>query len=185
MIWLRMGLLLKNYPNAIRFIAIILLASVAGLGVAVALHFYGAAQYEKGAAAIQQKWDAAKLAQQIAYAQALKQRTDENAALRDRYEKALADMRGKYASEKALVDQYHAAHLGDGLRLPDSVCAAAGFARPPEAGRASGGAAATAGTVVLPEEIERNLRELLREADQAAAVGRIGQGFIKQNGFAP
>lgn len=173
-----LSLLLNIYPNAIRFVAIILLATVAGLGVWAGLHFYGAAQYTKGQAD-------AKASMQAEFNRQLQARLDENARIKADYDRDLAAMRGKYESEKALVDKYHADHLADGLRVTASVCADAGFTRPAKTGGTSGGTAAAADTVTLPRDVAENLFALAKQADEETAQCRLMQDFIRKNGFAP
>lgn len=158
------------------FLAIILL-------VGIGLWMYGNWRYEQGASAVRQEWDADILAMEREHTKALEQRAAENLALQETHLKQLAEMKGTHANEIARIRHRHGELLGTGLRLPASLCPGSAAAGSPQAEGGKGGDGAVAGTVVLPEQVTRNLRQLMAEAETIVAGCRVGQGFLKQHGF--
>lgn len=69
----------------------------------------------------------------------------------------------------------------DRLRLPSSICR--NITVTAEATSASGSDGTPSASVVLPEEIGRNLRDAAKEADEVTARARGLQDFSRDNGF--
>jgi hypothetical protein len=84
-----------------------------------------------------------------------------------------------YQQEAAVVRAYQPS--GQRLRIPGPVCPkATGETEAASAGRADG---AASGTVALPEDIERRLRDRRKEADGVTAICRGLQEWARANGF--
>ncbi|WP_394780578.1 hypothetical protein [Undibacterium sp.] len=72
-------------------------------------------------------------------------------------------------------------HTDAGLRVTAGICR--GLAPAANTASAAASDAATAATVALPAEIERNLQNLMQEADTIVAGCRATQQFIRVNGM--
>lgn len=163
----------------------LILKGLAGLALAAALvagyfawhhHVLG-----QGRAEMKAEWAADNALRTKAENAAILHRLNSNDRIREQQEIDLKKMKKENADEIAKI---RAAYATDGrLRIPATVCS--GFAASTEAGRASGGNAASAGTVALPAQTERDLRGLMQEADTIVAGCRAAQAFIRSNGLAP
>lgn len=137
---------------------------------AVAALLFGAG-YHLGATRTTAKRDAEDRA-------AIAQRIEDNAELQRLQSRQLAANERNHADEIKTVQRTAAVLAAQRLRLPASACAGAA-----QAEGASGGDGAAAGTVLLPERIDANLRALTLKADTIVANCRTAQRFIHDNGF--
>jgi len=137
--------------------------------------------YETGAAAVKADWDKAKAAQAIADNTAILAQVKNNERLAAHQDAINQQLKDDHAKEIAQIRTRVAADSTYRLRLPASVCS--GFAKGAEAQSTSGSDTATAGTVALPDEVTRNLRDLMVEADTVTAGCRAAQKFIIENGM--
>jgi hypothetical protein len=118
-------------------------------------------------------------------------KTDENSAILTRIKNNERDLEQQETNRQKLkkghaneIAQIRTAYATDrGLRLPAAVCR--GLAAGTEAESASRGNGAAAGTVALPDQVGRDLRALMLEADTVVAGCRVAQAFIRDNGMAP
>ena len=149
------------------FLAIILL-------VGTSLWWYGKTRYQQGVSDNE-------AAHAEAVNKALLKRVDENTKLAEAHAKELAAQKKGYTDEIALIKRRSGELSGNGLRVPKTICD--GFTRAAEASGSKGSNDAIAGTVALPESVERDLRQLMEEADTAIAGCRQAQKFIRDNGF--
>lgn len=157
----------RSFPTkVIALLAIMLLAGIA-------VWWYGHSRYEQGVSAERQR-------QHDAENRALLRRTEENIALQQKYQQDLTKQKKGYSDEIERIKRRHGELSGAGLRVPRTICD--GFARTTEAGSGKEGGAA-AGTIALPEQVERDLRELMAQADRAVAGCRSDEQFIDENGF--
>lgn len=162
--------------KVIGFAAIILLTGIA-------IHEYGVRQYDAGAHAMKEKWDADRVAQEREYNAELFKRAEENTRLADDYRKKLVMQKKEYADEIAEIDKRSSELAAAGLRLPATICATQTAPGKAETDRPGGSGAGAAATVLLPKRTELDLRALMEKADKIVAGCRVGQGFIKGNGF--
>lgn len=169
---------LKAIPTKVwAFLAIMLL-------VGTSLWMFGNYRFEQGAAEVQKQWDQERLSMLSAHASALAQRAEENVKLAEANRKALSRQKKRYEDEIAEIKRSRAAADSPyGLRVPRSICDSPDSAGPAKADGTQGGDGPPAGTVVLPEQVERNLRGLMEEAATIVARCRLGQEFIRENGF--
>lgn len=157
------------------FLAIILTAGIV-------IWMYGNSQYRQGEAAVQAKWDAERAQVERDTAAAQAKREAENAALAEAHRKEMNAQRKKYEDEIARNNRRFADDAARRLRLPATVCTDRP-AGPPAAEGTEGGDAAAAGTIALPDDVARNLRQLAAEADAIVASCRQAQDFIRQHGL--
>lgn len=161
---------LDPYIGAIKALAVICIA----LGLLWTGHHFGAQ-------GVQAKWDR----------ETAQRKTDENSAILSRIrnneriaEQQEADKKRMKKGHADEIAQVRAAYAADrGLRVDAAICA--GFTEGARADGARGSDAGAAGTVALPEEVERDLRALMLEADTMLATCRVAQEFIRSNGMAP
>lgn len=142
--------------------------------------------YEMGEKAgrnqVQQAWGAAQLQRKTEETQAIWSRVKNNE--REREQQALNEKKQKenYDSE---INRIRTAYAGThSLRIKaEHICA--GFAPATQTKTTSGGNEALAGTIALPDEIAKNLWQLVRDADELLAQCRMAQQFIRDTDFAP
>lgn len=151
------------------------------LALGIGLWWYGDSQYDRGAAAVQAEWDHDAEERRKSAEAAIRHRETENELLKADQQKRLAAQKRKYADEIAAIKRRRDELLGERLRLPETVCA--GSAGKTEAEGTVRGVGDLAGTVALPESVERDLRELMEHADTIVAACRQAQQFITENGF--
>lgn len=152
--------------------------ALAVLCVALALLWIG---HRFGAQGVQAKWDR----------ETAQRKADENAAVMSRIrnnerivEQQAIDKQRMKKGHADEIAQIRAAYAADrGLRLNADVCA--GLAEGAKADGAGRGDGTTSGSIALPDEIERDLRALMLEADTVVASCRVAQEFIRSNGMAP
>ncbi|MBF8177797.1 hypothetical protein [Herminiimonas contaminans] len=98
----------------------------------------------------------------------------------DRQQAANLKVSNDYQKELRDIRAYQPAGR---LRLPASTCdQIAGKTETTGASRSDG---ATSGTIALPEDIERRLRDRRKEADGVTAICRGLQNWAIENGFYP
>ncbi|WP_124572532.1 hypothetical protein [Herminiimonas sp. KBW02] len=98
----------------------------------------------------------------------------------DRQQAANLKVSNDYQKELRAIRAYQPAGR---VLLPAAICnQAAGKAEAAGTGRSDG---AVAGTIALPEDIERRLRERRKEADGVTAICRGLQNWAIENGFYP
>ena len=157
-------------------------ASALAAALAAGAWYCHHAGYDAGVAAIQAKWDKAKADQAIADNAAILARVKNNERVAAEQQAINQQLKDDHAKEIAQIRSRAAADSTYRLRLPATVCRE--FAAGASAQSASGSTATTAGTVALPEQTERNLRELMIEADTVVANCRATQKFIIENKLA-
>jgi hypothetical protein len=151
------------------------------LVVGISFWWYGHSQYENGVKEIQMLWDADRNRTALRNAEERAKRIEENAAQAEQYKKDLAEQKRKYETEIASARRYFDEHRNDGLRITAYVCPSGRTASTAEACGTEN--ESPAGTASLPKEVERNLRELMLEADKVTEMCRMAQDFIMKNGF--
>ncbi len=137
--------------------------------------FAGGVRYEAGIAA---KRD---LARERAQSEAVLAVVAENEAIQKSNEAKARKVSKSHADELATIRAQFNADRAGGLRVTAAVCDAVTFKADTPGSAGTNGAAA--GTVVLPESLERNLWQLTREADEVTAKARALQDFIRENGL--
>ena len=130
-----------------------------------------------------EEWGKAKAAQAAADKAAILERVKNNERIAAQQDADKQKLKDSHAKEIVQIRARAASDSTYRLRIPASVCS--GFASGAKAEGSAGSGSAIAETVVLPAEIERNLRELMVEADLVTAGCRVSQDFIKNNGMAP
>ncbi|WP_422972981.1 hypothetical protein [Undibacterium sp. TC9W] len=152
-------------------------ALLAGLWAGVGyIHHKGVTE---GKAEVQQKWDADKLARSQAETAATLSRVKNNERIAE--QQALDNEKIKKGHDDEIASIRVANANPVRLRISDSICR--GFASATKAQSAGSGDAALAGTLALPEALERNLQDLIQEADTIVASCRAAQSFIRTNGM--
>ena len=154
-------------------IAALLAGLFAGIGY---IHHKGVTE---GKAEVQQKWDADKLARSQAETAATLSRVKNNERIAEQQALDNAKIKKGHDDEIAAIRAANASPYR--LRIPDSVCR--GFASATPAQSPGVGNAPFAGTLALPEALERNLQDLIQEADTIVASCRAAQSFIRNNGM--
>jgi hypothetical protein len=148
--------------------------------IAAALALFGAGHHF-GAQGVQADWSKETADRKTAETAAILIRIKNNEREIEQQESNRQKLKKGHANE---IAQIRAAYATDrGLRLPATVCR--GLAAGTEAESASRGNGSTAGTVALPDQVERDLRALMLEADTVVAGCRVAQAFIRDNGMAP
>lgn len=138
--------------------------------------------FEAGKAEVQDTWDKAKAAQAIADNAAILARVKNNERIAAQQDVINQQLKDDHAKEIAQIRTRAGADSTYRLRLPATVCSQ--FAAGTKAQGTSGSDAAATGTVALPDEITRNLRELMVEADMVVANCRTTQKFVIENKLA-
>jgi hypothetical protein len=138
---------------------------------------------EVGRKEIRAEWDKAKAAQALEDKAAIFTRVKNNERIAAEQEATNKQLKDSHAKEIVQIRARAASDSAYRLRIPASVCS--GFASGAKAEGSAGSNSAVAGTVVLPDETEKNLRGLMVEADLVTAGCRVSQDFIKNNGMAP
>jgi hypothetical protein len=156
---------------------LLLLVALAGAG--------GAYEHEtgitKGKAIVQEQWDAAEKQRADAEQKATLKAIENNTRIAQQQEIDNRKVSNAHQSELTAVRAEYGRPAGR-LRITGAVCDQS--AATTETDRAGGADAAPAGTVVLPEPIERDLRRLARDADEVMATARALQEWARLNGFA-
>lgn len=152
------------------WIAFAIIAAVAG-----SVWMYGSSRYEQGVTDEQ-------IRVSEAHAEEIAKREEENKKLSLFYEEAMEIQRMEYRDEINQVELALAAANNKRLRVPAPHCSAVAAGQA-EANSPEGGDDPTAGTVLLPEQVDRDLRELMAEAERIVAACRVGQKFIRDNKF--
>lgn len=150
---------------------------------AVALACLAAALFTGGAWVgsqhVQARWDSEAANRTRAESSAIMARTSENARIAEKQRANEQNRRKVHTDEigNIIADRLNAGRL----RVPESICA--GFAGATEAASTSRGDATTSRGRLLPETIERDLRDLMAEADTIVANCRMAQGFLFDSGL--
>jgi hypothetical protein len=148
--------------------------------IAAALALFGAGHHF-GAQGVQADWSKETADRKTAETAAILTRIKNNERIADQQEIDHQKLKKGHTNE---IAQIRAAYATDrGLRLPATVCR--GLAASTETESASRGNGAAAGTVALPDSIDRDLRALMLEVDTIVAGCRVAQAFIRDNGMAP
>ncbi len=92
------------------------------------------------------------------------------------HEKAISDLQAQYDAARAAI------RAAGGLRIPRAVCARQDDGKAPAAGAGRSDDSAPA-TVALPDETERRLLELTKEADALAERLRALQAWVRAAGL--
>ncbi|MES2072332.1 MAG: hypothetical protein V4488_18385 [Pseudomonadota bacterium] len=139
----------------------------------------------QGRAEVQAKWDKSERERAEAEKSALLARVKNNERIA---EQQALDQRRIRKDVNNEVGQIHAAydrsHHAAGLRLPAYVCGA-GATTAAETASAAGSDASVAASIALPPALERDLQDLMQEADTIVANCRATQQFIRLNGMSP
>lgn len=144
----------------------------------------------EGRAEVQEKWDKETKARKAAEDAALVKRVADNIKEKADQEKLKAKEKENHETAIAVLTQNLAAAKRDiaargGLRIPRPAGGCEGPAASTEAGSTAGSDSATAGTVALPDEITRNLLDLVDEADKVTEQARTCKAFVEDNGMSP
>lgn len=161
------------------FCAIILLAGIA-------VWQYGNYRERQGERRVQGRFDTFKQEVKTATDRAIERRRVENEIATEVHKKQLSAQKEGFKDEVSKIQGRYNADLADAtrrLRIPAAPGDCAGSAGEAKAESGQGSNDAPPGTVALPEETERDLRSLMAEADRIVASCRVGQQFIKDNGF--
>jgi hypothetical protein len=157
--------------------ALLLFVVLAGAG-AVYEHETG---ITKGKAIVQEQWDAAEKQRADAEQKATLKAIENNTRIAQQQEIDNRKVSNAHQSELTAVRAEYERPAGR-LRITSTVCDQ--FAGATKTDRTAGTDEAPAGTVVLPEPIERDLRRLARDADEVTATARALQEWTRKNGFA-
>jgi hypothetical protein len=164
-------------PLAIKAVAVLVLVAGLIFGYSVWHHHV----FAQGEASTQAKWDAAEKKRAEAEKAAILQREKENEAEREKNRENNRLLQKSYESE---IARLHAAiAAAPRLRVGPSFCG--GPAGQAEASSASSSDGADPGGRVLPEEVDRAVKSLIEETEEAAAAGRACQQFVRDNGLMP
>ncbi|MFZ6734757.1 hypothetical protein ACO0LG_22730 [Undibacterium sp. Ji42W] len=156
---------------------IVLAALLAGLWAGVGyIHHQGLVEGKKE---VQQEWDADKLAKSQAETAATLSRVKNNERIAEQQALDNAKIKKGHDDEMAAVRAANASPYR--LRVSDSICR--GFASATNTQSPGVGNAPATGTLALPEALERNLQDLIQEADTMLASCRAAQSFIRSNGM--
>ncbi len=137
--------------------------------------------YDQGVAAEKSLWDADVAARQKAELAAVSKRNAENAASAELNRENNRLITRTYDEEiAALRDRIEHAPR---LRVGPAICG--GPASPAAPGGAGGGNAGDPAGRDVPDQIDRDLKSLMEEVEEALATARAAQQFIRDNGMAP
>jgi hypothetical protein len=136
---------------------------------------------EEGAAGVQAKWDADKAARAASEKAVVATRTAENVAQAAKQAASAVAITKVHDDEMSSVRAQLAA--AQRMRLP-GFCANRGPAAQAGTASAAGGDGADPAGGLLPVEVDRNIKALILETEQAAATGRACQTFVRDNGMA-
>lgn len=141
-------------------------------------YFYGE---HRGAIIERATWQAKEISRKDSETSAVATRNTENDADRVKFEEMKRKLIDEKSTEIKAVHAMYDGYVPGSLRVSkDRVCGK-GSSSPAQANGATGIDATTSDTVALPDEIERNLRQLAREADEITATARSLQEFVKQS----
>lgn len=133
-----------------------------------------------GRSVIQQKWniDKAKQAQQAT--DVMKQRQLEIAALNVQQTTINTTIQKEHDEELRTINS--ALTRSERLRISTHFCA--DVTRPPATQSTTGSTEADTTSRVLSAKVDRAVRQLILETEQATVTGRAAQAFIRENGLA-
>lgn len=137
----------------------------------------------QGRAEVQARWDKERRERAEAEKSALLTRMKNNERIAEQQaldrQRIRKDVNNEVSQIQVAYDRRH----GDapGLRLPASVCH--GLASAAETASAARSNATLAAAIALPPALERNLQDLMQEADIVVANCRAAQQFIKSTGM--
>lgn len=161
---------LDPYLGALK--ATIILALV--LGIFAAGHRFGAQ-------GVQAAWDKERAERVAADNAAILSRVKNNERIAEQQALDNDRIRKGYEDEIARIRADRA--RAPGLRVTADVCT--GLAGAAKTEGTGGSDAAVTGTIALPAQVDRDLRQLMEEADEVVAGCRAAQDFIVTNGMAP
>jgi len=159
---------LRNINPRVYFGIVLCIAMLYGF------HIFKTRYIEQGKALIYQEWKIADL----------KRKEQENSdRIAEQQHQAAINQQVKKELENE-INQIHTSYANlKRLRLSKSTCVQSDSVT--TAAGSSIANEATTGTIALPEPIERNLYELMHEADSMLADYRALQEFIKKNNLTP
>ncbi|MDR6739568.1 hypothetical protein J2X56_001582 [Herbaspirillum sp. 1173] len=135
-----------------------------------------------GAGRVQAKWDAQVKQQAAAAEAALEVRREQNRATGAEQALKAAQIQKGHDDEMAKVRSD--LRNSERLRLGAAWCD--GFTPgPAQAGGTGGSNAANAPGRILSSELDRAVKSLIEQAEEAAAAARAAQAFIRENGMPP
>ncbi len=149
---------------------------VALIGVMWDLQHRGLVQ---GRAEVQAKWNQEKRELAEAEKAALLSRIKNNERIAEQQALDNEKIKKGHKDEIAAISAANAHRTG--LRVPASICG--GSAAAAQTSSAPGSDATATGTIALPPAIDRDLQDLMEEADQVVASCRSTQQFVILNGF--
>lgn len=159
----------------------LLMAKVcAVLALAAAIFVAG---HHQGAASIQSKWDAARLAQASSDNDARVKREKENSDLRQTQVETNAEIKKANDEANQKITSAAGAARARGLYIPEAACNRPSSSATASSARSSDDA--TAGSGKLPIALANDLISEAERADRMTEGYRALQEFIKQNGLAP
>lgn len=149
------------------------------IGLVLILAF-GVHERNAGAAGVQKRWDAEKVAEKAANDLLVDKRREDNQSLAAKQKLDSSNIQRKHDEEVA--NARAAAARSERMRIGTAICPATGTT---EASGTSGGNGANTGTRLVPDDIDRDIRALEVRVEEAFAAGRAAQAFIRDNGLAP
>lgn len=139
--------------------------------------------FHQGAASVQSKWDAARLAQIAADDDLREKRESLNAVLAARQQEANATIKKDNDEANQKITFAAGAARAHGLYVPTAACNRS--SSPATASSASSSDDATTGSGKLPDALADDLISEAERADKMTEGYRALQEFIQQNGLAP
>lgn len=154
----------------------LLISFLVFIGAITGAYFYGE---HRGELLERSIWQGKELQRTAAESLAVATRNKENEAKRLADDKLKEEVMNEKAAEIKAVHAMYDGYVPGGLRInKDRICGK-GSTGQTKVNDPLGTDAAASTTVVFPEEIERDLRQLLREADQVTASCRALQTLVK------
>lgn len=135
-----------------------------------------------GAARIQKKWDAQVKQQAAATEAALELQREQNRAIGA--EQALKSTQIQKGHDDEMAKVRADLRNSERLRLGTAWCDGASPAGSPQAGAAGGSNEANPAGRLVPAGVDRDLKALMLQVEEALATGRAAQKFILKNGMA-
>lgn len=162
----------------------LILQAVAALVVVVAMWFGWRAvknhYIEVGKAEVQAKWDADKAARKKAEDAAIAKRAQDNALEKERQDAIVDRIKEQYNVEIGKLRNDVA--TAKRVRVGTAICGQ-GTSSPTKASGTEGSNVANPGAGLVREDVERDIRALMINVEEALATGRACQNFLIDNGF--
>ena len=132
-----------------------------------------------GRHAVRKQWDVYIVAQSLISKTALDKRNDDNASLK-KIQIGVSENIQK-VNENEIINLRATIAQSKRLRIGSAICG--GATGQAHANSATSGDAADTSGRLLSDEMDRDIKSLILETEQAAATGRAAQAFIRKNGL--